>query len=529
MLTNSETDAADAISFRATRFDDKSEGLTGWSVETQSLRTNEGSWISPISSVAIKLNLQGKPLPDPGVTAFPVDLDLAEGSSDSYALALARPPAYGDTVSITVNDPTDNSDVTATASSVSFTLADWNVAKRVIVEAAQDTDAVDDSATITHSVTGDGDWGSLNIPDVKVAVVDDEETQPRVFYEMSSYTVAEGTSRKVTVRLSGAAASALEIPITATAQGGAMSADYTITPANVSFAEGESEQSITVVAPDDSIDDDGKGVELGFGTLPSGVIAGVRGTAVVSIADDDVLGLVLPPTSLSLTEGLSGSYTVALDREPAEMITVAVVVPDGADLSLEPDTLTFATGAWSNAQTVTVTANKEGNAADDNYTISHSLSGGVYNGDESAGLLVPVTDRHNALAGNLTFDSSEIPFHATSAQTRGSWFDTGPANHDWLLASIVLDIAAWHKSVTPTVTLHEDDAGYTEDVVNNVITFNNFRPGTLIATMSNPARANGDETGQLIFAAPADTVLEPDTRYVIVVTSEGGSPPLGLW
>ena len=54
------------------------------------------------------------------------------------------------------------------------------------------------------------------------------------------------------------------------------------------FASGQTERTFTFSATDDTEDDDGESVTLGFGTLPAGVTAGSPNEATVSISDDDV-------------------------------------------------------------------------------------------------------------------------------------------------------------------------------------------------------------------------------------------------
>ena len=52
--------------------------------------------------------------------------------------------------------------------------------------------------------------------------------------------------------------------------GGATDADHEPIPTVVSFAVGERTKTITVTATDDTVDDDGESVSIGFGTLPEG-------------------------------------------------------------------------------------------------------------------------------------------------------------------------------------------------------------------------------------------------------------------
>ena len=46
--------------------------------------------------------------------------------------------------------------------------------------------------------------------------------------------------------------------------------------------------TVTVTAEDDSEDDDGESITIGFGVLPAGVSAGSTESTTVSLVDDDV-------------------------------------------------------------------------------------------------------------------------------------------------------------------------------------------------------------------------------------------------
>ena len=76
----------------------------------------------------------------------------------------------------------------------------------------------------------------------------------------------------------------------------------------------------------------------------------------VRITENDSVGVTVSETSLTITEGDSGDYTVVLDSEPAGDVTVTVGGYSGTDVSLDETELTFTPGNWSTAQTVTVTA-----------------------------------------------------------------------------------------------------------------------------------------------------------------------------
>ena len=98
---------------------------------------------------------------------------------------------------MTVNNPTDNSEVTATPRTLTFTTENWHAPQTVTVAAVHDGDAADDSATVTHGVSGGGYEGS--VPDVAVTVDDDETLG--VVISPTALTVQAGGSNTYTVVL----------------------------------------------------------------------------------------------------------------------------------------------------------------------------------------------------------------------------------------------------------------------------------------------------------------------------------------
>ncbi|MDD9818053.1 MAG: inverse autotransporter beta domain-containing protein, partial [Gammaproteobacteria bacterium] len=72
----------------------------------------------------------------------------------------------------------------------------------------------------------------------------------------------------------------------------------------------------------------------------------------VVAAAADTPGMTFSESSLTVGEGGSASYTVALDTEPTASVTVAVSSSDTESATVSPTSLTFAADAWSTAQTV---------------------------------------------------------------------------------------------------------------------------------------------------------------------------------
>ena len=152
-----------------------------------------------------------------------------------------------------------------------------------------------------------------------------------VLFGAPAYVIAEGgPAVPVTVLLTSDPAGEVVIPITATPDGGATPADYTVAPTVLTFAPGETRSTVTVAAVDDSEVDDGESVRLGFGTLPAGVRHGHQLTVFV-IEDNDGFD---PIVSISDVDGGdnpgSVGFTVSLTGPSDVDITVDWCISDSA-------------------------------------------------------------------------------------------------------------------------------------------------------------------------------------------------------
>ena len=100
-------------------------------------------------------------------------LRTGEGTSATYTARLGQLPTADVTVAIT----SDNTDVTVSPASLTFTPANWNTRQMVTVNTAQDTDDNYDTATLTHAVTStDPNYNNISNGGVAVSVTDDEVT-----------------------------------------------------------------------------------------------------------------------------------------------------------------------------------------------------------------------------------------------------------------------------------------------------------------------------------------------------------------
>ena len=124
-------------------------------------------------------------------------------------------------------------------------------------------------------------------------------------------------------------------------------------------------ESITFTATDDTVDDDGESVQLGFGVLPTGVsTGGSTPTSTVSITDNDDPAVVVSFGSAAYTvaEGGTVEVTVTLDPDPERTVTIPITKANqgtgasNADYSGVPANVVFNSGEIEKSITFTATA-----------------------------------------------------------------------------------------------------------------------------------------------------------------------------
>ena len=215
---------------------------------------------------------------------------VGEGSSIAITVTLSADPERSVTIPISRTNQGGATDGDYSGVPTSLTFNSGDTEKSFTFAATQDTDNDDDESVKLAFGTLPTDVGAGTNNEATVNITDDDVPSVTVHYEQASYTVGEGSSVDVKVILSAVPERSVTIPISRTNQGGATDGDYSGVAANtsVTFNSGDTEKSITFAATDDSVDDDGESVLLGFGTLPTGVSLGTNGESTVNITDDDV-------------------------------------------------------------------------------------------------------------------------------------------------------------------------------------------------------------------------------------------------
>ena len=299
------------------------------------------------------------------LTASTAGIDDVDGLPSAFTYQWKRVDADG------TSNPTDIG-----ADSSTYTLTAAEEGKKVLVEVSfTDNGGSSEGPLVSAAYPSSGTVVNLTVS-----------------FGETTYMVTENGTISVIVHLSADPERTVAIPITATPQDSASSADYSV-PTSVTFNAGDMSKTITFTATQDAEDDDGESVLLAFGILPDGVSPGTRNETTVSITDDDVPQVTVSfgQAAYTVAEGGTQSVTVTLSADPERTVVIPIThtPQDGADSPADytvPPSVTFNTGQMS--QTITFEAIQD-EVDDDGESVL--LAFGILPGGVSLGTTVTTT------------------------------------------------------------------------------------------------------------------------------------------
>jgi hypothetical protein len=430
------------------------------------------------------------------VVVSSTSVSVPEGNTSIFTVQLSAQPASD--VTVTVDRTSGDSDLTASGGAVlTFTPNKWNTPQAVALAAAEDADALNSTAVFTVASAG------LSSVDVTATEVDNETLG--LVVSPTSTSVSEGSTTTFSVRLSAQPASDVTVSVGRTSgdsdltvSGGAL---LTFTPNKWNIP-----QTVTLAAAEDADALNGTAVF----TVSSAGLSSVDVTA--TEVDNDTLGLVVSPTSVSAPEGGTSTFTVRLSAQPASDVTVNIERTAGdSDLTASGGALlTFTSANWSSAQTVTLAAAEDVDVVDGTAVFTVS-SAGLSSVDVTAtevdndtlGLVVSPTNVPVAEGGTSTFAvrlSAQPASDVTVSVGRTSGDSDLTASGGALLT---FTPANWSSAQTVTLAAGED-----ADVVN----------GTAVFTVSSAGLSSVDVTA---------TEADNDTLGLLVSSTSVSAPEGG--
>ena len=335
---------------------------------------------------------------DAGVTivlAASLMSPVGEGGTGSYTVVLDSQPSGAVTVTAA---SADVGAVTVTPTVLTFTTGNWATAQTVTVTAEDDNDADDESVDVSYTAAStDTAYNNLAGDVVTVTVTDNDDAGVTIVLAASLMSpVGEGGTGSYTVVLDSQPSGAVTVTA-ASADVGAV----TVTPTVLTFTTGnwDTAQTVTVTAEQDN-DADDESVDVSYTAASTDTayngLAGDVVTVTVTDNDDAGVTIVLAASLMSpVGEGGTGSYTVVLDSQPSGAVTVTAASADVGAVTVTPTVLTFTTGNWDTAQTVTVTAEQDNDADDESVDVSYTAASTDTAYNNLAGDVVTVTVTDN--------------------------------------------------------------------------------------------------------------------------------------
>ncbi len=309
---------------------------------------------------------------------FNVTTNLASNDSSASAADVGTVPS---TVTVSSATPCDN---TLTIPISAATANEPRESFEVTIEVA--------TSTLSHS-----EWSPLKTGANVGTVVIPEQT-----YVLHDVAVEEGETAVADVILTSPAPSGgLSFTVRASFSGSdASSADVGTLPTTVQIAAGDRRGTVSIPTIDDNLREESESFQVyldeTYTDWYQGNIGYVSGFTVTILSSDIPLaearsgpeetGVTLSSETLTVAEGGSGTFTVALSADPGASATVTLVktqyyqsgygesghVWDLNAATVSPETLTFtpgSTGNWGTAQTVTVTGVEDADSCDEQLAI----------------------------------------------------------------------------------------------------------------------------------------------------------------
>ncbi len=438
---------------------------------------------SNFSLPSLSATIQDNDVASVVVTPSGGSTNVAEGgATDDYTVVLTSAPTANVIIQITPDSQT-----TSSASTLTFTSANWNVPQSVTVTAVDDAVAEGShSSVITHSASStDTNYNGLTVASVSVNVQDNDTAGVTIMPSGGSTNVTEGgATDDYSVVLNAAPTHDVTVSIVPDSQTNTSASLLTFTSANWNVP-----QTVTVTAVDDAVVEGSHSSVITHSA--SSTDTNYNGITVASVSvnvqDNDTAGVTITPTggSTNVTEGgATDDYSVVLNTAPTADVTVTITHDTQSSTSVP--TLTFTTANWNVPQSVTVTAVDDAVAEGSHSSvITHSVSStdANYNGITVASVNVNVQDNDTAgvtitpsggstdvTEGGATDDYTVV---LTSAPTADVTIQITPDSQSSVSPTSLLFTAAnWNVPQTVTVTASDDSVieGTHSSVITHSIT-----------------------------------------------------------
>lgn len=419
--------------------------------------------------------------------------------------------APGATVTVAVAS-SDAGAATAEPATLTFDDTTFGTEQTITVAAPDDADANNEEVTVTLSAAGFAD------KTLAVTVIDTDALN--ILADPTTVTVDEGGTATFAVRLTVEPNADVTVAIAGNDEGAATAAPTTLTFTQANY---DQPQNVTVTGVDDL---DGNDEQVVF-TLTS---AGLTDVSVnVTVDDDDIQSIDVEPTSVTVDEGGTGTFGVALTVQPNADVTVTIT-SDDEDAATATTVLTFTPDNYDEPQTVTVTGVEDADGNDEAVVFTVSSEGladvevdvTVEDNDVQSIFVTPTTLTVNeqdtaAFTVNLTVQPNANVTVSVASN------DTGAASVN--PASLTFTPENYDQPQTVTVTGVNDADTRTEAVtitvsssgLPNVTVDTSVVDNDTLNIAADPTTVSVNENGMATFGVTL--TVEPDANVTVNIAS----------
>ncbi|HEV7554905.1 MAG TPA: hypothetical protein VGO00_05570 [Kofleriaceae bacterium] len=301
-------------------------------------------------------------------------IDVDEGSTKDFSVALSLPPNAPLTVSIATTAMTK---LALSIPSLTFDAANFDQPQTVTATGLTDADTVDEQAPITLTAAGlDTVTVGATVHDLdKVSVITDAGSTKVV-------TVNEGGTATVHVHLSVQPTG--DVSVSAILGTGPVTVSPSVRVFSAANYDTDQVFTFTAIVDANTTSED-ESLTFRATGVPDSILS-------IHDVDKDVQNILVSPTSATITEqGAAATLNVSLTQQPTTSVTVTITTTTGQAV-IDSGTLTFTPQSYNTTQPVHVTAPDDADTADGADTIVVSATDPDGGGHLSRNVAITIKD-----------------------------------------------------------------------------------------------------------------------------------------
>jgi large repetitive protein len=404
--------------------------------------------------------------------------EKAGSAPATFQVALGSQPKANVSIPVSSNRTSEG---TVSPATLQFTPINWASPQTVTITGVDEK--VQDGpqqflVLIAPSTSNDGDYNGIlpNPSTVSVTNQDDDSAGILVKAAANLATSEPDGMATFTVELTSQPTANVTIPLASsnTKEGTVSPASLTFTPANWSAP-----RTVTLTGVNDNVEDGNQQYSISVGPSTSTDAKYNPKTAadvkVVNIDDDTATILVSAVSGATNEDGVTASFTIALQTQPTADVSVGVSSTRPSEGTVNPTSVTFTQANWASPQRITVTGVND-DMQDGDQLVRIDIAAATskdanYEGLDAADVMV--TNRDNDTAevqviqlSNRTSESGETATFSVALRTQPSGgamvaLSLSSSNVDegtLSAASLTFTDVNWRSPQIVTVTGVEDDS-----------------------------------------------------------------------